>query len=64
MNQPFMTWAEWCRLAHERPLPREVLDDIALLEQAGFPDENEAAEKVLPCPEILSTSPLTSPGVP
>jgi len=28
-----MTWADFMRQAHERPLPREVLDEVERLEQ-------------------------------
>jgi hypothetical protein len=29
----WMTWADWCRQAHERPRPREALDELQHLEQ-------------------------------
>lgn len=29
-----MISAEWCRMAHKRPLPLAVLDDVARLEEA------------------------------
>jgi hypothetical protein len=39
-EQP-MTWAEFMKRAHERPLPRAVLDDLARLER---PDQGEQEE--------------------
>jgi hypothetical protein len=33
-----MTWADFMRQAHERPLPREVLDDVV---QAETPEDDD-----------------------
>ena len=40
----YMTWAEWCKQAHERPLPREVVEEVEKLERDGVEDENEDDE--------------------
>jgi hypothetical protein len=26
-EEVFMSWSDWCRLAHAKPAPREILDD-------------------------------------
>ena len=38
-----MTWAEFMRQAHERPLPREILDELAHLEDEKHDDDNREA---------------------
>jgi len=39
----WMTWSEWCALAHARPLPLAVLDEIAELERDGVPEDDADA---------------------
>lgn len=39
-------WAEWCRRARERPLPRAALDDVARAEKFT-PAEIEDAAKLI-----------------
>jgi hypothetical protein len=36
-----MTWADFMRQAHERPLPREILDDVARIEAERPEDEDD-----------------------
>jgi hypothetical protein len=45
-EQRWMTWAEWCRLAHEHPLPRRVLEDPLLVAA----EDDEAASPASPEP--------------
>jgi hypothetical protein len=44
-----VTWAEFMRQAHERPLPREILDDVARMEAETREDEEDDVAPSAPC---------------